>query len=147
MNPASFRIDSPTPHQAAADAQGYFDLLFPALETGGQIYTPVEFRDDVESGELLVLRVWDGEDVKSVTICRVQQTFRGPELYALACAGEGAKEWIHPLMETLYQVATEAKCVAVVLDGRRGWQKMLKDEGYSVFQARMRKEVSHGLRV
>lgn len=137
----AFKIDSPTPHQAAKDAQGYYDRLFPALERGGQIYTPVEFRDDVESGNILVLRVWDGEDVKAVVIARVQQTFRGPELYALAAAGTEAKGWIHGMMETLAQIAHEAKCIAVVLDGRRGWQKMLKDEGYSVFQVRMRKAI------
>ena len=136
-----FKIDSPTPHQAAKDAQGYFDMLFPALERGGQIYTPVEFRDDVESGDILLIRVWGEEQVKAVLMCRVQQTFRGPELYALACAGEGLTGWMQAMSETLVQVAKEAKCVAVVLDGRRGWQKLLKDEGYSVFQVRMRKEL------
>jgi hypothetical protein len=71
----------------------------------------------------------------------VQQTFRGPELYCLAVAGEGGKDWIHPLMETLCQVATESGCVAVVFDGRKGWQKILTDDGYSVFQVRMRKAI------
>lgn len=138
---SAFKIDSPSPHQAAKDSQGYFDMLFPAFERGGQIYTPMEFKQDVEAGDVLLFRVWDDGAVKAVVIARIQQTFRGPELYALAAAGSDAKVWLHGMMETLAQVAVEAKCVAVVLDGRRGWQKMLKDEGYSVFQVRMRKAI------
>ena len=141
MSQASFKIDSPTPHQAAEDASRYYEFLFPAFERGGQTYTPREFQDDLASGDVLLFRVWEGEDVKAVFMARISQTFRGPELYALAAAGSDAKEWVGPMMETLAQVATEAKCVAVVLDGRQGWQKMMKRLGYRVFQVRMRKEI------
>ena len=141
MNPASFKIDSPTPHQAAEDAEGYYAFLFPAFERGGQTYTPREFQDDLASGEVLLFRVWEGDEVKAVFLSRLQNTFRGKELYALAAAGSDAKEWVGAMMDTLAQVARETHCEAVVLDGRRGWEKMMKRLGYRVFQVRMRKEI------
>jgi len=141
MSQESFKIDSPTPHQAAQDSQGYYDMLFPAFEKGGQIYTPMEFKDDIESGDVLLLRVWDEGEVIGLGIVRVQQTFRGPELYMLAVAGERGDKWCHAMIETAGQIGREAKCVAVVLDGRPGWHKLLKQDGYRTFQVRMRKEL------
>ena len=141
MNPESFRIDSPTPHQAAEEATRYYDILLAAFERGGTIYTPREFQEDVANGDLLLIRMWNEGELLAVACCRVQNTYRGRELYAIAAAGTGADQWGAEMMQTFEQVGREAECTAVVCDARQGWTKMLKGEGYRVFQVRMRKQL------
>ncbi len=133
-------IDSPAPEVAHADAEKYFQWLMPAWEQARVHYSPDELADDLLSGKVLLVRVWKDKKFSALAAAKVDETMDGRELHIMALAGEGIGEWLKPLADTFDQLATEAECIAIRLDGRKGWQTALRGEGYKVHQVTMRKQ-------
>lgn len=134
-------IDSPTPEVAHQDAKRYYEWLVPAFERTGSLIHKDEWDNDLLSGDILLVRVWKDEEFTALAACRIIQTHLGRELYVMAAAGKDWKDWLHPIMETFEHLAREAKCICVVLDGRKGWHSALRGEGYKMWQITMRKEI------
>ncbi len=136
-------IDSPQPEIAHMEAKRYYDWLLKAFQRSGVMIDRDEWAADILSGDVLLVRVWKDKKFTALAACRVLATHEGNELYVMAAAGVEWKSWLHPIMETFEQLALEAKCVAVVLDGRKGWHGALRGEGYKLLQVTMRKEVHY----
>ncbi len=141
MNPefSDITIDSPAPEVAHADAEKYWQWLWPALELGGLEYSPEELAEELLSGDVLLVRVWKDKEFKALAAVRVRDVTDGRELFIMGLVGEQSDEWLLPLSDTFDQLAKEAECVAVVLEGRPGWSKKLRGLGYSLHQITMRK--------
>ena len=63
MNPEAFRIDSPAPAIAAADSARYLEFMRPSLIFGGMEYDAQEFEEDLECGDLLLIRIWEKQEL------------------------------------------------------------------------------------
>ncbi len=137
-------IDSPAPEVAHENFEKYWQWLWPALELGGSDYTAAELGEDLLSGNVLLVRVWVNKEFKGLAAARVRPTLEGRELYIMGLVGEGSDDWLLPLSDTFDQLAEEAECVAVVLEGRPGWSKKLRGLGYSLHQITMRKGLKDG---
>ena len=142
MNPASFKIDSPTPYQAAADAARYLDFMHDSLVYGGVSFELDEFRSLVASGDFLLLRVWYGEEMISVSAVRVRDLEDGRDLYIVATSSDrDINDWIDDFDKVLVQVAEESGCDTITVQTRNGMGKISRRAGYKVHQVIIRKRV------
>jgi len=107
-------------------------------------YSPDELAEELLSGDVLLIRVWKDKEFKGLAAARVREVIEGRELYIMGLVGEESDKWLLPLSETFDELAKEAECVAVVLEGRPGWSKRLRGLGYSLHQVTMRKGLSDG---
>jgi hypothetical protein len=139
MSVCDITIDSPTPEVAHADAQKYWQKLWPALQLGGSDYTAEELGEDLLSGDVLLVRVWSDKEFKGLAAARIRPALEGRELFIMGLVGSELEEWMLPLSEAFDELAKEAECVAIVLEGRPGWSKLLRSVGYSPHQITMRK--------
>jgi len=142
MNPASFRIDSPTPYQAAAEAGLYLDFMHDSLVYGGVEFELDEFRQHVAAGDFLLIRVWDEEEMISVSAVRVRDLEDGRDLYIVATSSlRDINDWIDDFDKVLMQLAEEAGCDTITVQTREGMGRISRRAGYKVHQVIIRKRV------
>lgn len=137
-------IDSPTPEVAHQDFEKYFQWLMPAFERNRQPYDPALFGEELLSGDVLLVRVWNNKKFQALAALRSQETLDGRELLIMGVVGESADDWLLPLADTFDQLAAAAQCGSIALEGRPGWQKRLRGIGYKLHQVTMRKQVRGG---
>ncbi len=142
MNPDSFKIDSPSPALAVEDAERYLDFMRPSLVYGGIEFDLEEFTGLLASGDFLLIRVWDGEKLLSVSAVRVRELEDGRDLYIVATASlRNINEWIDDFDRVLVKLATEANCDTITVQTRNGMGKISRRAGYKVHQVVIRKRV------
>ncbi len=142
MNPASFKIDSPSPEVAAQDAEKYLAFMEPSLRFGGVEYDLEDFRAMVLEGAWLLIRVWDDEELISVSAVEVRELTDGRDLYIVATGSKrDINEWIDAFDRVLVQLAAEARCSTITVLTRNGMGKIAKRAGYRVHQVVIRKRV------
>jgi len=141
-SPASFKIDSPTPEQAGADAKKYLAFMEPSLRFGGLEFELDYFKEMVTAGAFLIVRVWDGSELISVSALEVRELVDGLDLYVVATASiRDIDKWIGDFDAVLGQVAAEAQCKTITVLTRNGMGKIAKQYGYRVHQVTIRKRV------
>ena len=139
---SGFKIDSPTPYQAAADADSYLDFMHDSLVYGGVSFELDEFRTLVASGDFLLLRVWDGGDMISVSAVRVRDLEDGRDLYIVATSSDrDINDWIDDFDKVLVELAGEAGCDTITVQTREGMGRISRRAGYKVHQVIIRKRV------
>ena len=142
MNPVSFRIDSPTPYQAAAEASKYLDFMHDSLVYGGVEFELDEFRQHVAAGDFLLIRVWDAEEMVSVSAVRVRDLEDGRDLYIVATSSlRDINDWIDDFDKVLVELAGESGCDTITVQTREGMGKISRRAGYKVHQVIIRKRV------
>ena len=142
MSLDSFKIDSPTPDQAASDAAHYLDFMHDSLVYGGVSFELDEFRSLVASGDFLIIRVWDDEEMISVSAVRVRELEDGRDLYITATASDrDIGDWIDDFDKVLVQLAEEAGCDTITVQTRVGMGKISRRAGYKIHQVVIRKRV------
>ncbi len=141
-SPASFKIDSPSPTVAVQDAEKYLAFMEPSLRFGGLEYELEDFIEHVGNGEWLLIRVWDGDELVSVSAVEVRELADGRDLYIIATGSKRAiPEWLGQFNEVLEQLAGEARCNTITVLTRNGMGKLSKRYGYRVHQVVIRKRV------
>lgn len=142
MNPASFKIDSPTPDLAVEGAEAYWKFMAPSFEYGGMEYDVDELRDDLASGDVLLIRVWLEETIVSVSAVRVREAFNQRDLFIMATGSiSDINQWIDEFDKVLVELAMEAKCHTITVQTREGMGKISRRAGYKVHQVVIRKRV------
>ena len=142
MNPASFRIDSPTPQKAADDADKYWSMMQPSFEYGGMEYSASELAKDCINGDVLLIRVWSGDSVVSVSAVQVRLFYGTRDLFIMATGSiSDINEWIDDFDKVLVQLATEADCQTITVQTREGMGRISRRAGYKVHQVVIRKRV------
>jgi len=135
------RIDSPPPAEAAEGVEAYWKMLEPSFEYGGLVYNQEELRNDLLSGDVLLIRGWLGETCLSLTIARKRMVYGTPDLLVIATAGTGLRDWGDELMDVFDQLAAEAGCDTITMQTRKGMDKLAKKWGYKLHQIIIRKRV------
>ena len=141
-SPVSFKIDSPSPAVAVEDAEKYLAFMEASLRYGGLQFDLEEFIELVGSGEYLLIRVWDGDELVSVSAVEVRELVDGRDLYIVATGStRNIPEWIGDFDTVLVQLASEANCETITVLTRNGMGKIAKQYGYRVHQVTIRKRV------
>lgn len=114
------------------------DGIAEALRKGaGGLFSELE--NDVLSGRALVwLAVKDKSDIRGTCITQLLKTERGLVCSVMALAGARLKEWFGHL-PAIEQFARDEGCVAMTLNGRKAWTRLLKD--YRQTAVTMQKEL------
>ena len=140
----NIRIDSPSPSVAHDDVEKYFAWLWPAFERSRFDYSMEEFDGEIIDGTVLLVRVWNDDEPVAVSCCKVQTIIDGKELLIMAVAGIESKHWLAEWFECHETLAREVGCNYVCFEGRPGWQRLVKDEGYKLHMITMRKDIRNG---
>jgi hypothetical protein len=110
------------------------------LAKGVGKFTAAEVRERVTSGHWLLFIVQESNIVKATIICNVEEGAR--RVFEVGMAwGNGLAEWSDDVDQCLTKVATELKCDDIVITGRRGWAKYLKNYGFSEAMITMKREI------
>lgn len=138
-----FKIDSPTPQVAAQQAEHYWGMMAASFEYGGMDYNAEDLAADCLSGEVLLIRVWNGDEVISVSAVRVREFFGTRDLQIMVTESKyDIKEWIGDFDKVLVQLAGEADCHTITVQTREGMGRISsRKHGYKVHQVIIRKEL------
>ena len=77
-------------------------------------------------GHALLWIVWDGAKICAVVVTSIKVVNRRKQCLIVACAGEEKDRWLS-LIADIENYARDEGCVATVVIGRRGWQRVLKE--------------------
>ena len=139
---SEYKIDSPSPAMAEQDAEKYLKFMAPSFRFGGVEYNLDDFRDMVAGGDWLIIRVWDGDELISVSAVQVRELTDGRDLYIMATGStRDIGEWLGDFNKVIDELAKEARCNTITVLTRNGMGKMSKQFGYKVHQVVIRKRV------
>ncbi len=79
-----------------------------------------------------------GDGIEAVCITEIVRYPRQRRCNLFLCAGTGMRRWV-PLRETIERWARAQGCVAIELQGRPGWSRVLRD--YQQTHVLLRKEL------
>ena len=141
---SGYRIDSPSPEVAVQDARRYLDFMEPSFRYGGVEYELDDFTEMLESGDWLLIRVWDADELISVSAVMTRELTDGKDLYIIATAStRNIADWIGDFDKVLVELATEAGCETITVLTRNGMGRIASREyGWKVHQVTIRKRVS-----
>lgn len=139
-----YRIDSPSPEMAVQDARRYLDFMEPSFRYGGVEYELDDFTEMLQSGDWLLIRVWDADELISVSAVMTRDLTDGKDLYIIATAStRDIADWIGDFDRVLVELATEAECETITVLTRNGMGRIASREyGWKVHQVTIRKRVS-----
>lgn len=142
------KISSLTPEQASSA----WPVLSPYLEKAvGRSENRVKIdhvREGVESGQVLVLVIWDPEQREIFGVLTAEgEQYPLTRVFAITlCGGQDIKEWIH-LYPAVREIASQLGFDSIEIVGRAGWKKLLApyiNGHYHMFVDSLRD--MHGLR-
>jgi hypothetical protein len=97
--------------------------------------------DSLLTGDYFLIQIKDAGVVVGATVFTVAETDEHRRLFVTTCGGVNSDAWLTRLVEYLDFVASGLKCKdGVLFCGRIGWQKKLKNLGYSTLLVTMHKE-------
>lgn len=119
--------------------------LRPMLERGfdaGASLMPDDFLDEVKAGKVLVWCAAEQEtaNIVSVATTRLVPMRGGLVCWICQCSGEHMANWLH-FIGRLEAYAKAEGCVRTIIQGRRGWERVLGDEGYRVRTVQLEKSI------
>lgn len=86
-------------------------------------YGKEDFKGKCLRGDYIL---WVGRNGKVAVILEVSDYHKGKECDIVVLAGEGINDWINELSE-IEEWAKRSGCNRMILTGRQGWVKVLKD--------------------
>ncbi len=98
-------------------------------------------RELVRDGKLMLVHIFDALETQAVAACELVELNDGRALHIRWLGGSNIDGWIDELHEGLRTLANANNCKWVTLNGRPGWQKMLKSYGMSPIAITLRAEV------
>jgi len=138
---SNIKIDSPAPALASQDVQRYYDFLQPAFHRSGYEYEPEHFDEDLLSGNVLLVRIWNGDVMLGLAAVRTREVKGVRDLFVLALVGEEAELWAERFSEVCDKLAGETECGSISMVARPGLKKYVQWQGYKVQQIIYRKDL------
>jgi len=87
------------------------------------------------------MQLWRTDNHKGIAVTEIQVYPQYKVLLIFMVAGEDARTWLAEGQQQLDSFAKKSGCKFVELIGRPGWERALRDQGYTEKFIRMRKEV------
>ncbi len=91
--------------------------------------------------EVLYGRLQLFSDEKSAIVVSVKTYPTGAKECHIECAAGELDHLIGPAIRRVEQWAAEQGCIVVTIQSREGWQKVMKSQGYELYQTAIRKEL------
>ncbi len=89
--------------------------------------------NELMSGECLASIVYEGTNIIATCVFqRIELDTGRPVLYVKALGGERIDEWLERMTKLGHLIASDMGCVELRLNGRPGWTRKLKDDGWEV---------------
>ncbi|MCG7904417.1 MAG: hypothetical protein JAY60_18570 [Candidatus Thiodiazotropha weberae] len=89
----------------------------------------------------LLLVVQDDQTVKATAVTEIETDGGNKVCRVVALHGEDMSEWFDDLVYHVEQFARQNDCTHLELQGRLGWQKMFKQNGFQTEAVIMRREI------
>ena len=108
----------------------WLPILQRAVDDADGRWTSEQLLADVESGRVLVWMVPHGTKIVGVFTTRVVES---AVRWCLVedCAGDDLASWILEALRALETWAREIGAAQIVLEGRRGWERVLRPYGFN----------------
>lgn len=116
-----------------------YAVLAPALVQSGETVTELIDLLLENKNQLWVLR--KGGDPVAVAVSELIETPLGLVAHGRLLAGENMETWVGDAIYCIAQHAKEAGAVAVEIDGRKGWERLLKPRGWKLAKVTMRMDL------
>ncbi len=97
-------------------------LIKRAMQRGVSDFEELEQR--IWRGQALLWIVWDGERILAAVVTSLTIANDRKLCTIVACGGEHRSRWLH-LLEEIEAYARDEGCAAMVIVGRRGWERTL----------------------
>lgn len=127
---------------------GYIDRLRAVLEDSRDQWLPYQTVDDVlarvDSGDY---HVWVGGHDLSIDIWGITELRLHPNCRALTviwCHGDNGPEFFEMWMKVLEDFAMIMDIDRIVVEGRKGWERIFKPLGYRFAAVELVKDITHG---
>jgi hypothetical protein len=107
---------------------GIYAILAPAMKVSGE--SAAELIDQLIDGtaQLWVLR--KGGDPIAAAVSELVPSPLGLVVHGRLCAGKGMSGWLEDLIACITRHAKEAGAVGIEIEGRAGWERLLKARGW-----------------
>lgn len=115
-------------------------LLDRAMKFVAGKYDKSDLITSIKNYEMQLWVVHDDDKIVSITITQVINYPRKRVLSVLISAGEELKYWIN-CRDILYAFARHQLCHAVEINGRPGWERILKGDEYQKVHVCLHKEL------
>lgn len=115
---------------AIASKNQWLPVLQRAVDDADGRWSTEELLNDVADGRLMVWIVKSGEKVRGVFTTR----FLKSHVYWISvedCAGDDLASWIFEALHALETWAREMGASQILLEGRRGWERVLRPYGFN----------------
>lgn len=127
-------------------AMQHWDELYSFLKLGvdysnGEL-DEVSVKNMVEDGDLLLSAVYDDNLLVAVVAFELLSFHTGKRVLNIQLAGgEKLDDWFHRMDEVSQLIAKARDCSEVYIVGRAGWQRKLKQLGFTTAHTVLHKEV------
>ena len=104
-------------------------LAIPLIETALEADGPYKIEDvlsELHSGEAQLWLVMEADDVKAIVVTVLNEHPNSKTCLLWLCAGKNRESWVH-LIKNIETWAKLQGCDAMVMRGRPGWERVLKD--------------------
>lgn len=93
-------------------------------------FEPEDVLDLILEGRYLLWIAYEGSDIKGAVVTSVVQYPRKKFLYLMFCGGEDGFDWKEEMLKMLQCWAFDSQCDGIEANGRLGWSKIFKADGY-----------------
>jgi hypothetical protein len=115
-------------------ALNYLPIVWPHVrefleagdEAGGHVFDEAATLADLHSGVLLLWVGYEGSCIFGAMVTRIVRREAGLTCYWMTIGGTHMERWFH-LRSEIETYARLRGCVRMRLEGRRGWQRVLRD--------------------
>lgn len=135
-------IQFPSPELALQHWDELYSKLKLAVDhANGELDEP-SVKYQVEEGDLLVAAVYEDEQLLAVVAFELLLFHTDKRVLNIQLAGGDSLDlWFERMDEVAQNIARARECTEVYIVGRAGWQRKLKQLGYSTVHTVLHKEV------
>lgn len=129
-----------TPEEAIRRWSEFFPFIQNIAEESRGKFLPVDVFGAIARAEFQLWRAAEGGEVQGVILTRLMQFPRLLACEGLAVTGHDYKEWIG-LIPEIESWAKERGCSTAMPIARRGWERVLKPQGYEATHVLLEKRI------
>jgi hypothetical protein len=118
------------------------DGLQASLDVDHNKYTLDDIKNALDAQKMQLWAIHDGA-LKCVFVTQISNYPNRRILECLALNGKHPKQWISFLLENMYDYAKENNCDYMETGGRKGWEKMFKQNQWDNLRIKMSRRIEY----
>ena len=116
-------------------------ILIRATDRSGGRWSLPDVLDLIDTGAQHLWIAFDGTRIWGVVTTKFEDYAKTRRMAIVFCAGDQLKDWMRPMLDTLYRWAADNNCDGVEFTGRSGWARVLREEGFVQSYVVMEKKI------